>query len=116
MELKQGECTFADYANINICIDTIREMYEQYRADNGQGTDDYQLDQLWLWLDKFHQIAVFVFDKEIARYKRYTHSTLKELFISQIRKLVSGEKPQNGIGKTVNNHDDEEEEEEEDWD
>jgi len=88
----------------------ISELYEQSRLVAGQKKDDYDIHQLWNWIDEFHRMELFIYDKGIARYKRATRTELKQLFIEQIKKLGKPEDgEQNG---TIDNDDDETE----DWD
>lgn len=87
MEPKAGERTFSDYPTLAVCIETVIVLYEQTRIAKNQRTDDYIIEDLWTWLDGFCRVEMFVFDKEIARYKRNLLDEFKELMVQQMKKL-----------------------------
>lgn len=82
MEPEPEQRTFSDYPNVESCLDSILKIYEEVPE---HGTN-YTLDIIWNWLDKFHKISLFVFDEELARYKKLRHNEFKEIFIGAIQR------------------------------
>lgn len=68
-------------------VSAISELYEQHRINNGKDRDGYTLNDLMMWLDQFETIEVFVYDKEISRYKQNSLPELKRVFVNQLSKL-----------------------------
>lgn len=87
METREEQRTFSDYPNVVTCLDTIMDMYEKMRCANNQDMSSYDLKQLDEWMDGFNRVEIFIFDKEIARYKRIPREGVKTLFIDQITKI-----------------------------
>lgn len=77
MEANQGERTFSDYPDHDTCLGTIIELYKKSRGIEGSSDD---LKYFPNWVDEFYRLEMFIFNKEIARYKRVQRNELKKLF------------------------------------
>lgn len=97
----------------------ITEIYEQSKIVAGQDGSNYDVEQLWAWLDDaFPRLDVFIFDKEISRYKHTSRMEFKELFIQQLEKLSDSQEITCAKRRTsrLANDDDLIEDEISDWD
>lgn len=70
-------------------------MYSEHCQLQGLAADNHNIEQLWIWMDGFHQIEVMVYDQEIARYKSLNREELKPTYVEVINNITSGE-PING--------------------
>lgn len=97
IETSPGHRTFSDYPNISICLNTVLNMYEEYRdafnEDLGGDLKDFQK-----WLDDFHNIYLLEFNKDIGRYKGFSREKMKLLF--ENNDCNNSPKP-NGIMKSI---------------
>lgn len=84
MEFAEERRTFTDYPNVISCLDNIIEFYEQSRV---AGNSNYNLDQLCEWIQGFKRFSLFIYNKEIARYKELDHSEMRERFVAQLERL-----------------------------
>lgn len=86
MEPSRDHRTFSDYPDIVTLLDTIIKLYEESREAKGLPRNDFVLDHLHKWLEDFYKLEVFIFDKEIARYKQLRLPDFKILIMRQIMK------------------------------
>lgn len=82
MEPNPGVRTFSDYQNVDSCLDSLLKTYEAI-PDH---VPDYTLNIIYGWLDQFERITLYIFNAEVARYKRLTHTQFKELFRAAIQR------------------------------
>lgn len=127
LEANEGEKTFSDYPDQATCLTTIVNMYEEYREACCERSEG-DLKEFWNWLNDFFRIEMFVYDKDIARYRQTSRERLKQLFEEKddnaCRPKQNGKKMTNGFcGSNGSSNGDEDEEigdqaldDEENWD
>lgn len=87
LEMDEEKRTFSDYPNITYCLDNISELYEQSRASKNLDQTNYNLDQLCEWMQSFSKFTLFIYDKEIGRYKELNQTEVRERFVAQLESL-----------------------------
>ena len=80
LEVVPGQRTFSDYPNLYLCLETIVNMYEEYREATNQHQDDGDLKDFMKWIDDFYRMELFTYVSEIGRYQNTPREGLKRLF------------------------------------
>lgn len=79
VEADQNERTFSDYPNLSKCLQTIVNMYEEYRSKCCQRSVG-DLKEFHAWVDSLHRVEIYVLDKEISRYRLLSREKMKQHF------------------------------------
>lgn len=110
IEAGPDERTFSDYRNLKKCLETIVNMYEEYRSQCCLRSEG-DLKEFQAWLDGFHRIEVLVLDSEISRYKQMSRAQLKQKFEEKdepvkTRDLIGRKSPSQHSSSSGENWDD----------
>lgn len=101
IEVNEGERTFSDYADQLSCLNNIVGMYEMYRASFDTKSEG-DLKEFQGWIDDFYKLEMFVFERQISRYRQLNKDKIKLLFEEEEQQAESNNVPsQNGHAKTT---------------